>query len=275
MTKTVGIALGGGGAKGLAHLPILEALDELGVVPAQIAGTSIGAIVGALYASGMPAREARARIQELILADAGSFASVVGAGALKWLGLLGIEWERGGVLDTDGFLEALSEMIGVTRFEDLPRRLSVVATAFWRREAIVIESGELLPAVRASMALPGLFQPVRRDGMVLVDGGVANPLPFDVLDASCDVTIAVSVIGERRAAPSGALPNVVEALVQTYAIMEASLVAEKRRRREPTIFVAPEIVDVRLLEFHRAAEVMAQGDRAKEAFKRRLDAVLR
>lgn len=274
MTTSVGVALGGGGAKGLAHLPLLEVFDDLGIVPAHIAGTSIGAIVGSLYATGMSARDARARIEELTTRDAGPLADLMGGTSLKWLKYIGIEWERGGILDTDAFLEHLAGLIGVTHFEELRIPLSIVATAFWAREEVVIQSGEIVPAVRASMALPGIFQPVLRDGQVLVDGGATNPVPFDVLPEACDVTVGISVIGQRRPRERGAIPDVVEGIFQTISIMEASIVREKRERCPPTIYIEPDIRGVRVLEFHKAASVFDQVEPAKEELKRALEAAL-
>jgi NTE family protein len=274
MTKTVGIALGGGGAKGLAHLLMLEVLDDLGVVPIHITGTSIGAIVGALYASGMSAEEARSRIEELTTADAGSLRDLMRGSSLKWLKFLGIEWSRGGILDTDGFLEHFNELLGVKRFDELKLRLSVIATAFWLREEVVLETGEILPAIRASMALPGIFQPVVREGKVLVDGGATNPVPFDVLDPACDVTIGVSVLGTRAPKERGELPNVVDGVFNTFSIMEASIVREKRRLRPPTIYVEPDIEGVRILEFHKANQVFAQAEPARDQLRRELERAL-
>lgn len=274
MTKTVGIALGGGGAKGLAHLLMLEVLDDLGVVPIHITGTSIGAIVGALYASGMSAEEARSRIEELTTADAGSLRDLMRGSSLKWLKFLGIEWSRGGILDTDAFLEHFNELLGVERFEELKLRLSVIATAFWLREEVVLETGEILPAIRASMALPGIFQPVVREGKVLVDGGATNPVPFDVLDPACDVTIGVSVLGTRAPKERGELPNVVDGVFNTFSIMEASIVREKRRLRPPTIYVEPDIEGVRILEFHKANQVFAQAEPARDQLRRELERAL-
>ncbi len=272
--KKIGIALGGGGAKGLAHLLILETLEELGVKPACIAGTSIGAIVGSMYASGRSAKDLRSEVEALILEEAGLIGKILGGGSFKWLKLLGIDWDKGGLVNTDDFLEELGDSLGVQTFEELAIPLKVVAASFWGMEEVVLDRGEILPAVRASMALPGIFRPVLREGRVLVDGGAVNPVPFDVLDADCDITIAVDVLGERKPADESGLPNLGEAIFQTYSVMETSIAREKRKRKPVTIYLRPEIEGVRVLEFHKTEQILEQSKSAAEQLKRELTPLL-
>jgi NTE family protein len=195
----IGIALGGGGARGLAHILMLEVLDELGIVPHRIAGTSIGAIIGLLYASGRSARDIRGLLDQLTVAQNESwFEALTDTNGLRWLGFLSPEFSRGGLLNPDGFLAYLKEMVGVERFDQLKLPLMMVATDFWKREEVILDSGPLIPAVQASMALPGVFAPVTLDGRLLVDGGLVNPVPYDLLGDDCDITIAVNVIAQHN-----------------------------------------------------------------------------
>ncbi len=187
MSKKIGIALGGGGAKGLAHISMLEVLDELGVRPHRISGTSIGAIIGALYASGLPARGIREGIGDLT-ATPRTLKELFEAKKLpSWIEIIDIDVARGSLLQIDRFLEKLQTVIGVSQFEDLSIPLRVVAADFWARKEVVFTAGPLIPAVAASFALPGIFKPVVMDGRVLVDGGSVNPLPYDLLLDECDI----------------------------------------------------------------------------------------
>ena len=115
----------------------------------------------------------------------------------KWVKFLDLEFGHGGLLKGDKFIDFLYAAMNVSRFEDLQIPLQVVTTDFNSSEQVVISSGELLDAVKASMALPGLFTPVRWEGRVLIDGGSVNPVPFDLFD-DCDVVVGINVMGEIR-----------------------------------------------------------------------------
>jgi NTE family protein len=255
----VGLALGGGGAKGLAHVPMLEALDELGVRPHRIAGTSIGSIMGALYAAGISGARIRAGVERMIISKGDSFrAALKKRDVLRWLEFLDVDFGRGGIFKGDKFIDFLYEQMGTATFEELELPLRVVATDFWTSEQVVLESGDLPSAVKASMGLPGVFTPVKRDGRILIDGGGVNPVPHDLLD-DCDVTIAIDVMGEMRPDKPGQVPNLVRAVLGTFDIMQNSIVAAKRQNSPPDIYIRPTIVGVDILEFYKAEEVYAQA----------------
>jgi NTE family protein len=256
----IGVALGGGGTRGLAHLPFLEVLDEMEVRPHALAGTSIGAVLGVAYAAGKPAAEIREDVLRL-------------AGRASWLPLLGLEFRKGGLLKLERVVEAYLEYVGVERIEDLEIPIRVVAADFWRREEVVFAEGLVRTAVRASMSLPGVFKPVLDDHRVLVDGGCVNPVPYDELDKACDVTIAIDVLGRRSAGPRQ-VPSLFESIFNTYQIMEKSITREKLERVRPTIYLEPEIEDVAVLDFTSAEEILAQADGMKDAFRRQLEAAL-
>ena len=168
-SKKIGLALGGGGAKGLAHVPMLEALDELGVRPHRIAGTSIGSIMGMLYASGISGKRIREGVRRMIISKGDSFReSLKKREVLRWFEFLDVEFGRGGLFKGDKFIEFLYEQMGKQTFDELEIPLSVVASDFWTSEQVVLETGDLLSAVKASMGLPGVFTPVERDGRVLL-----------------------------------------------------------------------------------------------------------
>jgi NTE family protein len=126
----------------------------------------------------------------------------------------------------DGFLAYLKEMVGIERFDQLKLPLMMVTTEFWKREEVILDSGLLIPAVHASMALPGLFAPVTLDGRLLVDGGLVNPVPYDLLGDDCDITIAVNVIA-RHNHHDNSLPSALETLFEAYQILQSTVMREK------------------------------------------------
>ncbi len=273
MTK-IGIALGGGGAKGLAHIPILEVFEELGIRPVCVAGTSIGAILGVLYCSGIAPSQTRRELTEVSLSGEERLRDLLGKREiLKWLDFARFQFDRSALLRSDRVMDILFSDLGPRRFEDLHTPLKVVATDFWAREPVVLDRGELIPALKASMAVPGVFPPVEIEGRLLVDGGMVNPIPYDLLPRDCDITIAVDVAG-RRTSSSDEIPSMVDLVFNAFQIAARSIVQEKLSRVKPDIYVEPDIEDIRLLEFYKAAQVFRQAQAAKEKFKRELELIL-
>ncbi len=270
----IGIALGGGGARGLAHILMLEALDELGIKPYRIAGTSIGAIIGVLYAAGKSARDLRNLLDQLTVSEGESWLDTLSAkNGLRWLEFLMPELRRGGLLNPAGFIDFLDETVGVQRFDQLRIPLTVVATDIGTRQAAVLDSGPLMPAVQASMALPGLFAPVEVDGHLLVDGGLVNPVPYDLIQDACDLTIAVDVTGIRTPGEDPT-PTYLESTFDAFQILQGTVMREKMRRRPPDIYLHPEISDVRVLEFYKFDSIFKQAQPLKEQLKRQLGKLL-
>ena len=266
----IGLALGSGGARGLAHIQVIEVFDTLGLRPHRIAGSSIGAIVGALYAAGLSAEDLHGVIDSLTKAhDESWFDALISRELTRWLQFIEPGARRGGMARSDAFIDFLRETAGIARFDELAIPLRVVATDFWSRDMVVFDTGDLWPAVQASMAVPGLFEPVRHQERVLVDGGLTNPVPFDLLD-DCDLIVAVDVLGNRTPDGPNALPSSMDSLFNTFQIMQSSILAEKLKRLQPDIFVRPDIQDVRVLEFYRFEEIFAQGIPARDALEAEL-----
>ena len=273
MSKTVGIALGGGGAKGLAHLSVLEVLDELDANVVAVSGTSIGAIIGSLYAAGLSAKESRQAIDD-ILATPRSLEQARNADRLfGWIELLGIDLGRSHILDADGFLEELEKSIGVESFAELKIPFQVVAADFWGREQVVFDSGPLMLAIQASFCLPGIFKPVVIGDRALVDGGCVNPVPFDLIRDRCDVLIAVDVLGKRE--PDGDLiPNYTDALFNVFQIAEKTIADEKLKTHAPDIYLEPDIVSVKVLDFDQADRIYEQARPECDRLRRELSALM-
>ena len=266
----VGLALGGGGAKGLAHIPMLEALDELGIRPHRISGTSIGAIIGVLYAAGVSGTRIRALVEQFLVDRSGNDRNLFGLPkSLRWLDFIDPALGSGGLLNSDDFMAFIGETIPERSFRDLEIPLKVVAAELWSGSQVILDSGPLLSAVQASMAVPGVFPPVERNGHMLVDGGVANPLPFDLLSDECDLIIAIDVSGNQQP-EAGAELSSMGVVFHSFQIMSQNILTEKLRYRQPDIYIKPELLNVRMLEFYKAREVFDEAQPAKRQLTRSL-----
>jgi NTE family protein len=273
MTKSVGIALGGGGARGLAHIAVLQVLDDLGVHVTAISGTSIGAVIGSLYASGMTAREVRQSIDDLRAMPKSLEEAMQSKRLFGWYDLLGLEFGRSHLLEAESFISELQQLLGVDKFEELKIPLQVVAADFWGRKEVVFDSGPVIPAVAASFCLPGVFKPVVIDGTVLVDGGCVNPVPFDLIRDHCDILIAVDVMG-KRVPQDDLMPSYSDAIFNTFQIAEKIITDHKMKSHPPDIYVEPSITNVKVLEFQKADQIYAQTQPACQKLATELKAML-
>ena len=274
MTK-IALALGGGGARGLAHIPLLQVFDELGLRPHRIAGTSIGAVFAAVYAAGHSAAEIHATVDELIISRGDKLRDILGKKDLrKWLEIVDPRVGPRGLVSSRGFQTYLANGILPPDFDALDIPLKIVATDFWSREEVVITKGDLPSAVIASISAPGFFRPMMRDGRVLVDGGAVNPVPYDVWREECDVTVAIDVAGSRSARRSR-IPNAFDAVFNTFQIMQGSIMNEKVARNPPDILIRPDIADVRMFDLFKARRIYQATEPAKAALRRALKRVLK
>lgn len=265
----IGLALGAGGANGLAHIEMLEVLENMNLRPHRIAGSSIGAVIGAMFASGMAAADIRDLVNKAFVAEDDLLSALLSDQATNWLELVELEVGNGGLLDSRRILSHFYGSIGTCTFEDLDIRLDIVAGDLWDKEQVILNDGKLLPAVQASMAIPGIFEPVQIDGRVLIDGGTVNPVPWDLLFEDCDIVIGVDVSGVRSRPDSG-VSGYFEILFNSVKVMQSSIVKEKMRQRKPDIFIAPQIRDIRSLEFYNAAAVFEQAKPAKKQLEEKL-----
>lgn len=249
--RKIGLALGGGGARGIAHLGVCERLAALGVPLHCIAGTSIGAIAGALAASGNTAK------------------------AIEWCSEP--DWKKfpGLMLETRLTAKAISsgvriekfiaKMVGATRFEDLSVPLGVVAADLNTGEPVVMKSGDLISAVRASMSIPGVFLPVERDGRVLVDGQIVNPVPVNVCrEMGADVVIAVDINPPNDPADARPLEklNIIDIIAGTLVILNSELTRRAFADAAPDVLVRPAVKGIMALDFRRADRIVEIGRRA-------------
>ena len=268
---SVALALGGGGARGIAHVVMLEAFDELGIKPKIIAGTSIGAIFGAAYASGIPAREIRAHTEELLTVRFDLVRELFAARVTKPMtGLRDFFSPRAAILSPEALLETVLPARTARDFADLEIPLKVVASDFYGIQPTVFTEGPLRRAVAASMALPALFEPVVVDGRALIDGGLTNPLPYDLLMGEADITVAIDVSGAPVPNKDRAIPSAMEALMASAFIFERTINREKMKSLQPDIYIDAGTSHFQILDVFKVKEILAAAESSKEKLKAKL-----
>jgi NTE family protein len=273
MTKSFALALGGGGARGLAHVAVLEAFDEMGRKPAAIAATSIGGLIAAAYAAGMSGREIRRFVITLAHDRSEVFRRLIACRASTLANLLNIGLGSATLLDAEKFCQQFLPDQVPDQFGELAIPLSIIATDLYRRRQAVFSSGALKPALAASIALPTVMRPVVIEDRILIDGGATNPLPFDQLRGCADVVVAVDVTGapseERRE-----IPNPWECLLGTVLVMGNAIIAEKVKQGAPDLMVRPKVGTFRALDFLQASAILRAAESAKQELKKKLPTLL-
>ncbi|MBS0307373.1 MAG: patatin-like phospholipase RssA [Proteobacteria bacterium] len=296
----IGLVLGSGSARGWSHIGVIRALEEAGIKPDLVCGTSIGALVGAAYAAGDLDRFEQwvlgLRIREVV-----SFMDV-GLG--------------GGLLKGEKLMDFFRRNFSDRPLENLPMPFAAVATSLQNGAEVWLRQGSTIDAVRASIALPGLFTPVRQDRALLVDGGLVNPVPVSLARAmGADVMIAVDLgsdmlgrhldrdappempEGEReegaenngdwwrrlqdnlatmmpaRSADEVEMPSMLNVLTSSINVMQVRIARSRMAGEPPDIVVAPRLAHFGLLDFHRAQEAIDEGRRAVERIAHNLSAL--
>lgn len=264
-TPGVALALSGGAARGLAHIGVLDVLEREGLWPRRIAGTSMGGLIGALAACGVSGRE-MAEIAR-------------GFAFPRW-------FVPGAVVAWDRIFPSAVRVLAGRSFEHLAIPLAVTATDLESGRAVLIADGSLLPAVRATCAIPGVMPPVRLGDRWLVDGGLVNVLPVDAAQSGAEnVVVAVRVHAsrwrhkarlDRRLTAAllrlgSVLPNPATAKLSFEILLRAAEIALERQLQLGAAMIGPEILievdvgDVGLRDFHRLGDLVAAGHRAAEA----------
>jgi NTE family protein len=299
-TPKLGLALGSGAARGLAHIGVLKVLDEAKIPIDIITGTSIGALIGALYAAGVPVTQ----MEEVAL-------------TIDWrkmAKLLDPVLPTSGLTDSRKLVAFISELLPAREFDDLLQPLAVTATDINTGEAIIIKQGDLLEALRASLAFPGIFAPVRFGKRFLVDGGLCNPIPTNVArNLGAEKIIGVctipsvdkqtpetflpgrhghaksisrwrdlfsaktieqafrSALGQEPETTAEEVeellrtPNIFRVCAQSVAIMENRINELHLRQNPHDLIIRPPLDGITLLEFYRAEEVIAAGEASAKA----------
>ncbi len=268
----IGVALGGGSARGLAHIPLIEAMDELGVRPSVISGTSIGALIGAGWAAGMSGAEIREHTVE-VLGDMRSIAGRLWRTQIRSLRNMfrtGISMQLDAMQVTNAFLpDGFTE-----EFKDLRTPLYIVATDFRYWNQVVFGDGPLVPAIAASIAIPSLFRPVELRGQLLVDGGVVNPLPLDAAAVDADILVGIDVNGGPRGDANSKAPSAIDVTLGSAQIMMHAITAHNIAAYPPDVYERPDLNAFGSYEFWRVREIIAVTDKDKDHFKRRVSTAI-
>lgn len=287
-STSISLVLGSGGARGHAHIGVIRAIESLGLEIRNIAGTSMGAVIGGIYAAGK-------------LDDYVDWAYQLSRGDI--VSLLDLAFSKKSIFKGDRIIGALEELIGERRIEDMDISFTAVATSIRDEREVWLNSGSLFTAIRASTAVPGMFAPVELDGRLLVDGGLVNPIPIaPTLSDTTDMTIAVnlaaiaddyqhpepeescnreensyaqriadfvkSLRGDDDSDVNGGIPDAADLLIKSIDTMQGAIA-----RMKLAAYAPDKIVDIprdacSFFEFDRAEEMVELGyERANEVLK--------
>jgi NTE family protein len=261
MNQRIGLALGGGGARGLCHIEFIKALDEMNLKPSVISGTSIGAIIGSFYASGITGEAMEDVLEKVGLIEISKMVdfSIFG---------------HSGLVKGKGVVEFLEKYLPFRTFEQLPIPLKVVTTDYWKRKEVVIDSGELIPAIRASISIPAIFVPAVINGTVMIDGGAVNPVPYDIIKDHCDICIAIDVSGTVVPSKKDAKPSMFDSIMNSYQILEDAVLESKMKLIKPDLYIRPELKNIQILEFFKDAQIRKSVKTDVVQFKKDLGKLL-
>ena len=244
----IGLALGGGGAKGFAHLGVMEVLTEAGIEFDVVAGTSIGALIGAVYVSGNIDKIQR-------------FAVNIGITDIPFL--LGPTWPKGGLFSGSYVDKLIDKFINIENIEDLKKPFAAVCVDLNKAEVVTFTTGNLKRAIRASTSIPGLFKPVIFEDKLLVDGGVLESVPDQaVRDLGADFIVAVDLLSDLSDSSSfkkGGNPSIVEVVQRSSILAQRKITEYKFKESPPDILIQPPLSDVKVMDFHNGKSVIEIG----------------
>ena len=255
--RKIGLALGCGGAKGLAHIGVLEVLEEEKFPIHFIAGTSMGALIGGLYASGLGIK----KLKEIAYQTDWKKVALLFAPAPS----------RSGLVSGKRIEKLLRSFLGKRKIEELPLPFACVATDILSGKEIIINQGDLVDAIRASISIQGILTPVIHHERVLVDGGIVNPVPVSVAaKMGANFIIASNVNSFSPEQPEETknskskdkieIPNIFTIILRSANIMQQKIMKDSLSQAQ--LIISPEVSDIKLLEFYRAKEVVERGRKA-------------
>lgn len=232
--------LSGGGARGFAHLGVLQCLEEEGLRPAALAGTSAGAIAAALYAAGQSPRDILKLLKES-----------------HYFGWSAIAWQKQALFSLDALKKVLKKVIPIDDFSALPIPVHVAVTDLKKGESLILSSGKLIEAVCASAAVPVLFEPVKRDGRWLVDGGLLNNFPVEPLLQSGYPLIGIHVNRIEEAKSAKPFSTASGLMDRCFHLAIASTVYAKQAHC--AVFIDVELDDYPMFDVKNADKIFAAG----------------
>lgn len=250
----VGLALGGGFARGIAHIGVLKALEEAGVRIDAIAGTSVGALIATAYACGAPLTEMEKHAAETQFKDFGRW-------TLSWMGLA----------SNERLENYLSRFCVARTFDELKIPLAIAATDLGTGDPVFFTQGEIRPALRGSCAYPGLFLPVEHEGRILVDGFLAEPVPVNAVQSlGAEFVIAVFL---DSSPPDEKPANMLDVIGRSFAIMQRH--ANKTWQRKANVVIAPDVAHFAWDDFARTPDLITAGYLAATAALPKIRAALK
>lgn len=272
----IGLVLGSGGARGLAHIIAFETFDRLGIKPVEIAGASIGAVLGAAYAAGFSGKALRAHA----VRDFRDRTEVMSRLFKARVGRISDFWKQGlanpVLIDAVATLETFLPSPLPLRFEDLGIPLLVIAADLHRMERVVFTEGLLVPAVAASMAIPGLVRPVVHEGRVLVDGGAVDPLPIRAIRQPVDLIIAIDISRAAAREETEAIPGMVEVVTRAFDLMQSSLIdVQHHVPPAPLYRIKAKVENFGALDFFAARKILAAAEPIAAEIESIIEAVMR
>lgn len=252
-----GLALGGGAARGWAHIGVLKYLEEQKFKPSIIAGTSIGALIGGFYAAG------RLEVLEEIARSYSrrNYLKLFDPGLLK-----------SGIFQGEKITEFLNDHLGEIRIEELDISFAAVCTDLVSGEEATITSGPLVTAIRASISLPVFFNPVHLNNQILADGGLANPVPVSIArEQGAKKVVAVelnqTIEPLETELSEGRNAGALKITMRSLCIIERQLAAAHYKNNPPDILIKPRLQGIRLYDFHKAGDCIEKGyHAAQQAF---------
>lgn len=243
-SRRVGLALSGGAARGFAHIGVIKVLQSNDIRVDYVAGTSVGSIVGAFFCSGYSWQEM------LEVAD-----------SLQWNELVSPTLSGMGLVTSSRLESFMDDLLGEVEFDDLEIPFRAVSVDLVTGDEVVLSSGDVARAVRASSAVPGIFEPLVEGDQALVDGGVVNNLPCDVAqDMGADKVIAVD-LNAHRAEPQMPV-NLLDVSYRSFAMLLNA--ASAKGREDADILIQPDLADFGYHDLSRSEELVALGERAAE-----------
>lgn len=261
----IGIAFGSGSARGLAHIPYMEAMDELGLRPTIISGTSIGALLGSGWAAGLSGTQVRELSYDMLGSFNGLFGRLLSTQmrSIRHSLRTGLSIQ----LDPELIFDSFTPKDFPKTFGGLKTPFACVATDFRAWHQVVYHEGPLRPAVAGSLAVPSLYRSVNYQNRLLVDGGVTNPMPVDVIAADADILIGIDVNGDPQDWPANRIPSTLDIALGSAQIMAHSLIANIIAAYRPHLYFRPRIKGVGAYEYWKVREIIAASDADKDRFK--------
>lgn len=248
----LGLALGGGGAKGFAHLGILQVLSEAGIEFDVVAGTSIGALIGAVYVSGN-------------LDSLEKFATNIAMTDLPFM--LKPTWPRGGLLSATYVEELVDKFVQVEDIEDLKKPFAAVSVDLNKAQVITFSKGDLKRAIRASTSIPGVFKPVYYEDKILVDGGILESVPLDaVRNLGADFIVAVDLLSDLSGNQNfdHGKPSIIEIVQRSSIVAQRKITEYKFKENPPDVVISPPLSEVGVMDFHNGKPIFDIGREAAQ-----------